>query len=309
MTKVKLSSRRACFSDGQQPADQTRQTAPDISLIVCTIGRPKALERLFGSFILQQYSDFEVVLVDQSPPGTLDDLVYKYSTQLRTQHLRSERGLSRARNLGLRHARGSLLGFPDDDCWYRPETLAQLTELWRSIPEFGIIVGRTVDCDGKDAAGVFSTVACDVNRHNYLNCGNSAALFVRRDSWRQIGGFDERLGLGANTPFQSGEESDFLLRGMNVGIRIRYLPELQILHDQIDDVSLPQAVRRALTYGAGHGALLRKHGFRLSEVIYRFLRPLSGAVFALLQLNWRLARMRWSRLRGLVEGYRRWRTE
>lgn len=301
MTNVKHSNR-----DRRRPVSQT---APCISLIVCTIGRREALERLFGSLILQQYHDFEVVLVDQSPPGTLDDLVNKCAARLHIQHLRSERGLSRARNLGLQHARGYLLGFPDDDCWYRPETLARLAELWRSIPEVGIIVGRTVDSDGKDAAGVFSTVACDVNRHNYLNCGNSAALFVRRDSWRQIGGFDERLGLGANTPFQSGEESDFLLRGINAGIRIRYLPDFQILHDQIDDASLPHAIRRALTYGAGHGALLRKHEFRFSEVIYRFLRPLGGAVFALLQLNWRSARMRWSRFRGLIKGYCRWRKE
>ena len=41
---------------------------------------------------------------------------------------------------------------------------------------------------------------------------------------RAIGDFDVRLGVGAPTPFGSGEEADYLLRGVEKGLSARYFP-------------------------------------------------------------------------------------
>jgi len=66
---------------------------------------------------------------------------------------------------------------------------------------------------------------------------------------------------GAGTPFQSGEETDLLLRAIKGGFQIQYLPSLVIYHPLPPRYS-SAAVTRARLYGAGMGRVLRKHGER-----------------------------------------------
>ena len=65
------------------------------------------------------------------------------------RHLRSERGLSRASNIGLRVARGDIIAIPDDDCWYPKDLLATVAAWFESHPEFGLLSTalRTADND------------------------------------------------------------------------------------------------------------------------------------------------------------------
>jgi glycosyltransferase involved in cell wall biosynthesis len=43
------------------------RTSVAFSLIVCTVGRTKPLLRLLNSLSVQQFEDFELVIVDQNP--------------------------------------------------------------------------------------------------------------------------------------------------------------------------------------------------------------------------------------------------
>ena len=107
---------------------------PLVSLLVCTKGRSAQLERLFDSLLLQTHRDFEVVLVDQNEPGTLEPIVGRYRDRLVIDHARSAPGLSRARNVGLARCRGDLVAFPDDDCWYPPGLVAELVRMFAEHP-------------------------------------------------------------------------------------------------------------------------------------------------------------------------------
>src|SRR5262249_37052881 len=106
-------------------------TGPDgqaftMSLVLCTLGRrPAQLERLLDSLESQPFRSFEIILVDQNPQANLDQIVRSRAARLTLRHVRSDRGLSLARNVGLRHATGDIIGFPDDDCWYLADTLMQ----------------------------------------------------------------------------------------------------------------------------------------------------------------------------------------
>ena len=65
----------------------------------------------------QSHKNFEVVIVDQNPEGFLDEVVSKYQTALTIKYVRTDpRGVSHARNLGMVHAEGDVVAFPDDDC-------------------------------------------------------------------------------------------------------------------------------------------------------------------------------------------------
>ncbi|MGM4982767.1 MULTISPECIES: glycosyltransferase family A protein [Rhizobium] len=276
------------------------------SLIVCTIDRFDQLERLFRSLAEQRYKDFEVVLVDQNADDRLSGLIGRFSSLFAIRHIRSPKGLSRARNNGLAAATGDYVCFPDDDCWYEADTLAAAGTLFAAHPELAIVTGRTLDAEGLASVSPTGETRRALTRWNYLKCGNSNGIFVRRAALADIGGFDENLGVGSESPFQSGEEADFLLRALAVGKRAMFFPELIVHHDQVTSEYGPRQVERARKYGRGFGALMRKQAFPLPYVCYRLFRPVAGWLAALARFNPDAARYKRAWLLGILEGYATW---
>jgi GT2 family glycosyltransferase len=205
--------------------------APTLSLIVATTGRLDTLERLFQTLSRSDESDFEVVLVDQS--ATTDSagvqaLAARFEPMLALTSLRDEgRGLSRARNLGLAHARGVLLGFPDDDCWYPPETVGRVIRFFAAHPDKGILSGQYTEPGITNPR--FSQATGVLSAANLASRTSSVGTFLNRaDLHGQAIHFDERIGAGTSLP--AGEETDLLLRLLLAGVRGVYDPTLQVYH-------------------------------------------------------------------------------
>lgn len=279
------------------------------SLIVCTVDRNEHLKRLFMSLQHQHFKGFEVIVVDQNSDDRLVSLIEAFQTDFPIRHMRSARGLSRARNVGIAAANSALIAFPDDDCWYRPDTLAQVHALFGEDPALHVATGRTLDAQGQPSVSPTGVQQCTITRENFLTCGNSNGIFVRASLLDTIGHFDERLGVGANTPFQSGEEADLLLRAIASGTKLVYFPHITVHHDQVVGLDNPRRIERAGKYGAGFGALLRKHDFSLASFGWRILRPLIGFFLALARFNLAEARYKWAWLSGIWRGYWGWTTE
>src|SRR5574340_342784 len=92
------------------------------SLVLATVGRTAELERFLDALERQTCPDFELLVIDQNPDDRLRPILNRHRGRFEIKHTRSATGLSRARNVGLRLARGEIVAFPDDDCWY-PTTL------------------------------------------------------------------------------------------------------------------------------------------------------------------------------------------
>ena len=193
------------------------------SLIVCTVGRVEPLRRLLSSLQRETVAPLQVIVVDQNPKDILGPVLAEFSS-LPIERLTSAPGLSLARNVGLRHAKGDIIAFPDDDCWYPPDLLESVRRLFAEHPELAIVTGRTTDAKGRNSVGAFRSTETRISRRDFVDCGNSNGLFIRREAAQAIGDFDVRLGVGAPTPFGSGEEADYLLRGVERGLEARFFP-------------------------------------------------------------------------------------
>ena len=272
-----------------------------MSLVVSTRGRKAELGRLLASLAVQSEPDFELVVVDQNPPGYLDDVLA--GSRLGLRRTTSAAGLSLGRNAGLAIARGAIVGFPDDDCWYDPDTVGAVVAAFGRDPAIGVLLGRTVDAAGRESLGRFLAEGGPVDRYTVWGAGNSNSLFIRRDVAVAVGGFDEALGVGAATPFQSGEETDFVLRAMASGARVIYRPELAIRHDQVDATIGPAEVDRARRYSRGFGRVLRKHRYPVAYVASRVARPLARSLLAALTGGRGLAAYKAAWALGTVRGY------
>jgi 2-beta-glucuronyltransferase len=277
---------------------------PTCSLVLCTLGgRKKQLKKLLASLEHQDFKSFEVILVDQNPPGYLDEVVQWADARLAVKHVRSDPGLSVARNVGLGHVTGEIVAFPDDDCWYFPDTLTRVTAFFDQNPKIDLLLGRTVDGSGLPSLSPLRKASGGVDKSNIWMSGNSNTVFVREDAVTLAGGFDEQIGVGAESRFQSGEETDFILSLMEKGARVVYIAELKVGHEQVDVTGANRPLKRAWMYSQGFGYVLKKHKFGNSYLAYRVVRSLLGAAWAIVRLHpqYALSRLLWGA--GTLVGY------
>lgn len=102
-----------------------------ISVIVPVYNTRSTLERCVRSILVQTYTDYEIILVDDGSPdgaGELCDQLAKQHPQICVIH-QSNAGLSAARNAALKIARGEYITFVDSDDTIFPDMLEILAGL------------------------------------------------------------------------------------------------------------------------------------------------------------------------------------
>jgi glycosyltransferase involved in cell wall biosynthesis len=274
-----------------------------LTLLICTLGRVKPLERLLQSLNAQTLKNFEVIIVDQNPEGFLDATIEKFPA-LRIKHLRSRPGLSHARNVGLAASSGRYIGFPDDDVWYRPTVVQEVLDTFRRNSKLNIITGRSIDPEGRGVTVTLPEEAL-ITRENIFEAGNSNTIFIERMLAQSLN-FDEGLGLGSASDFQSGEETDFLLRALGKGAAGWYFPELTIFHDPVDNgAPIAERARRTTAYARGFGYLIRKYRYPPPYILGKIAKTSLRGAWCVVTGDLVGARLRLAWANGVLYGYSR----
>jgi glycosyltransferase involved in cell wall biosynthesis len=269
---------------------------PSFDLVVATVGRAEELARFLDSLEAQTFGGFRTIVVDQNPDDRLDSVLTRSGLDVR--RIRSEPGLSRARNAALGELTSEVIAFPDDDCVYPPGLLARVAARFADDASLDGLTGRSTDELGHSS----SSWKRDPARLTELNLWNRAisyTIFLRRKVVDRVGRFDERLGLGSPEPWASGEEIDYLVRAIRAGARIEYDPSLVVFHD-------PRADDAAIGYrdGASVGYLLRKHGYPARTTARMLARPVGGALVSIGRRDGGRVRYYLASLRGRLRGLR-----
>ena len=260
---------------------------------MATLGRSVEVERLFDSLAAQTYAVFELIVIDQNDDDRVRRLVSAFSERLEIVYLRSEKGLSRARNVGLQSVSGELVAFPDDDCWYAPDVLAHVVERFRSDARLAGLTGRSIDHTGAASQGRWSTAAMTVDRYTVWTAATSYTIFLRAEAVRRAGGFDETLGVGSGSRWGAGEEVNFLLKVVDAGLKVEYDPALQICHPEPIAAMDAKAFARARLYNRGFGRVLGLNRYGAGFVLYLIGRSVAGCLLALLRFDFARARYYW----------------
>lgn len=278
--------------------------APRFSLVLTTLGaRPEEMARFLHGLDKQTYRSFELVVVDQSQSGRATSVAAPFADRFPIRLASSARGLSAGRNVGFSAARGAVIGFPDDDCWYHPGVLAEVDLALTAHPEWDGLTAVTRDSAGRLSLSRFEDREDDVTLARVWSQGVEPAMFFRRQLLEAVGPFDEALGVGASSPFQSGEGTELLVRAVRTGHRVRFVPTIHVFHEEPARDVGPAARLRARSYGRGIGRVLRVGSFPASSTARVIGRPLAGAALAGATGRMELARYRWSAFRGRLEGW------
>lgn len=250
-------------------------TGVRLSLVVATLGRTAEVARLLHSLAAQSLTDFEVVVVDQNDDDRLVPfLTGSWPFPLRRLHTPGERGASRARNRGWRTTGGAVVLFPDDDCWYPADFLAGALATMDRL-DAGILSGRPADENGRTINGRFEADQQRIDLDTVWTTAIEWIVFFRRPVLDTVNGFDDDIGIGAATPWQSCEIQDIIIRAIGAGFSCWYDPTVVGHHAEMV-AGRPDArlVQKARGYARGLGFVLRLHEYSAARRGAWVVRPL-----------------------------------
>lgn len=279
-----------------------------LSLVLATYGRCDDVGRMLDSLLAQTDQNFEVLIVDQNPDDRLLAHVRNGIAQgLNIRHLRLDKPtLSGARNLGIAEATGEIIAFPDDDCWYEAEAVAEVRQAFAGAEGLDGIVGCWVEQRRANGEAAVPERLSGADWRRFRGgCASSITLFLKRSLLLSLGGFDRRFGVGQW--YGSGEEFDLVLRSLNSGARIEYRLAVRVHHafgEQTPSGGLLARCAAMRRRGRGVGALYAKHSMSAWVIVRglsgQFMRPLLRAQGAAAVVGVCSAF-------GIMEGFCRWR--
>jgi glycosyltransferase involved in cell wall biosynthesis len=273
-----------------------------LSIIIPTIGRKLELLDLLKSLVKSiENISYEIIIIDQNPKGFLDDSLNEYRDILNISHHNVDfKGLSKAKNYGVKLAQGLYLSFPDDDCKIFPSTYSKALEIIQNN-NFDIVFGRCIDKMGNDSVLKFKKESYLLNKNNMLGGFVEATGIISKKIFDQGFLFDENMGAGC---FHGAEEGfDWLYRILTGSTtKAFYSKEVIFYHPQVLlDKGTPQALKRVFTYSCGGAYLCKKHGF-----YFKFSKRLILVMISIpfyLFFNWKKSKYYFAELLGLLSGF------
>jgi GT2 family glycosyltransferase len=225
---------------------------PSISVIIPTYGREEPLKDSIEDILQQDYPDFEVIVVDQTPSHEPEIEAYlkDLAAAEKIKWFRvTWASLPGARNYAVRRSVGDVLLFIDDDVKLPSGYLRAHGSNYLDRPEIGAVAGRVFDRmklnDSQNQTGktdytieylpaeaydpgiawyhidlVHTTQPQRVISARGCNMSFRREIFTKHNIW-----FDERFRGSAVR-----EESDFCLRIRRTGYQIWYAPEANLVH-------------------------------------------------------------------------------
>ena len=248
---------------------------PSLSVVIPTRDRPERVLACVRSVLATGYPGLDVVVVDNAPSSDATERAIAGAGLPGVRYVREPRaGTSRARNLGLREARGNLVAFLDDDVLVDPAWAAAVARGFLSDPWVDCVTGPIVAAELETEAQVlieeyggfdkgFTRRVLDpasppagapLLPYTVGTLGSGANMAFRRSAILGLGGFD--VALGGGTTSRGGEDLAAFLGILLGGSRLAYEPSMLVRH--FHHRSYARLRRVLFGYGIGLGAYLAR---------------------------------------------------
>ena len=166
-----------------------------ISVLVPTLGtREKEINQLLETLEKQSYKDFEVIFVTQDNHEKVKNIVCQYSNLDIKQIQMNIKGLSRARNKGLKEALGEIVILSDDDCWYPINAFEVIVNTFIERRSAKIVLSQIYDPEQNIFYKNYNSTEGYIKHRLQLMSKSSIEVAFKKDLL-MYKNFDERLGL------------------------------------------------------------------------------------------------------------------
>ena len=231
---------------GDPTADASAHTSADlVSVIIPAYNVAPYIGEALDSVFAQTYRHFEVIVVNDGSPDTpaLEEMLQPYRDRIHYL-VQENKGLSGARNTGMRAASGTYIALLDADDIWLPHYLEEQTKYLREHPQRDLVYCDAEFFGDSPEAGILYMDLCpssgeaDFEGLISRRCHVFVSVMARRAVMEQVGSFDEAL--------RSCEDFDYWLRLTAAGFTIGYY-------------------RKVLVHYRKHSASLSANGVRMAE--------------------------------------------
>ena len=234
----------------------------EFSLIMGTLNRCKEVNICLTSLMKQNFTDFEIIIIDQSTNNETKDLINEDSfKKLLIKYKKVDfRGLSRARNEALKLASGKYFALIDDDASYDENYLRKAHDQLNTEEKI-ILSGYIYSPLKKNIMKDYCVTknGAKLTLRKILRMAPSPALVFPMELYKKGLRFDEEFGVGAK--YGACEETDIILRALDEGYAVRYCSEMIVQHPTIVhsfEVENTTIQKKRESYSFGLGALFAK---------------------------------------------------
>ncbi|MBT3312279.1 MAG: glycosyltransferase [Desulfobacterales bacterium] len=169
---------------------------PFISVIIPTYNRSGFLREAIDSVLAQDYDSFELIVVDDGSTDSTKEILDSYMDDIIVLH-QENKGVSAARNRGIKDSSGELIAFLDSDDLWLPGKLSIQADFFESNPD--IMICQTEEIWIRK--GIRVNPKKKHKKHSGMIFMESLALclispsavMVRKDLFNKVGMFDETL--------------------------------------------------------------------------------------------------------------------
>jgi len=199
-----------------------RTISPLVSVIIPTLNREKYLRQCIESALSQDYPNLEVIVVDNGSTDNTQEILASFGNRIKCLK-EKKRGVSAARNNGIRAARGEFVAFLDSDDFYLPGKISLSVQKLLEDPSISLVYTDyiLVDSEGRE----IQIVKKNHPQPKYFlrtfltNFGIlPSTTLLRKECLKKSGYFDETLLEGA-------EDTDMLFKILRVGYRFGHIPK------------------------------------------------------------------------------------
>ena len=156
-----------------------------ISVIITTFNAAKYLTKAIESFLAQDYSNKELLIVDDISTDGTHDIIATYQQKFPgviKWIKQKDSGISQARNIALKHVTGDLVGFLGADDFLHKNFFAKMKYYLEANPDFDVIYFNSYSIGGN--CGFDNSAAKTVTVRNLIkHCpiGSGESFYYRRE--------------------------------------------------------------------------------------------------------------------------------
>lgn len=173
-----------------------------ISVVIPLFNKKDSIASTMESVLVQTFSDFELLVVDDGSTDGSADVVSSYDDSRIRLIRKPNGGVSSARNEGIRNAKGDWVAFLDGDDLWEPGFLAEIAGMIANFPETGIcgtsyyfLRSGVKESAEKPLPGDFYGLLNNSSwTFGHVFC--STAVCCRKVALNDAGMFDERIAYG-----------------------------------------------------------------------------------------------------------------
>jgi len=170
-----------------------------VSVVMPAYNVAWCIGRAVDSVLAQDFRACELIVVNDGSTDGTRALLEGYGAAI-TVINQENRGMSAARNTGIRRARGTYVAFLDADDWWLAGKLSRQVDLMHGRPEIGFssTTVRVEDDDGRllnlwRCPNGSTEILATLFAQNAAIAGGCSAVMARRDLLDRVGLFDESL--------------------------------------------------------------------------------------------------------------------